>query len=81
MSDIDEEEERDAKIRESFQLLTQGVEMVHFQVARRGVSKSCKSKKIVWLVVEYVEIDDLFMLFRTQIICAFVWTNFDHRIV
>jgi hypothetical protein len=50
MSDIDEEEEHDAKIRESFQLLTQGVEMVHYQVARPGVPKSCKSKKIVWLV-------------------------------
>ena len=53
MSDIDEEEEHKTHIRESFQLLTQGVEMIHYQAARRGVQKSSKSKKILWLVSIY----------------------------
>lgn len=35
-------------MREAFQILTQGVEMVHYDAsARRGASKL---KKIVWLV-------------------------------
>jgi hypothetical protein len=39
---------RELKVREAFQILTQGVEMVHYDAsARRGASKL---KKIVWLV-------------------------------
>ncbi|CAE7489396.1 unnamed protein product [Symbiodinium microadriaticum] len=46
---VDEEEEYDVKIRESFQLLTQGVEMIQYEVARAGVSKTSRSKKVLWL--------------------------------
>lgn len=36
---------RDLKVREAFQILTQGVEMIHYEVAKRNT----KGKKIVWL--------------------------------
>jgi hypothetical protein len=36
------------KVREAFQILTQGVEMVHYDLSAKGGAK--KSKKIVWMV-------------------------------
>lgn len=40
---------REVKVREAFQILTQGVEMVHYDVrAGRGPTKN---KKIVWMVL------------------------------
>lgn len=41
------EDGRELKVREAFQILTQGVEMLHYDVSARGRSK--KSKKIVWM--------------------------------
>ena len=45
------------KVREAFQILTQGVEMMHYDVHnKRGPSKS---KKIVWMVPYIVVFVDL----------------------
>jgi prophage antirepressor-like protein len=35
-------------VREAFQILTQGVEMVHYDMSAKGGAR--KSKKIVWMV-------------------------------
>lgn len=47
---FEEDEENELKIRESFQLLTQGVEMVHYEIERNGMKRCQKLKKVLWLV-------------------------------
>jgi len=42
------EEEKNQKIREAFQILTQGVEMVHYEAVRKKGEKT-KIKKIMWM--------------------------------
>jgi hypothetical protein len=58
---LDPSQENELKIRESFQLLTQGVEMVHYEVARTGMKSCSKIKKILWLV-EFLFLSSFFTL-------------------
>lgn len=51
---FEEDEENELKIRESFQLLTQGVEMVHYEIENKTIKKYSKLKKILWLVSLFV---------------------------